>query len=299
MTSTRTGCFSSSCTAARAILAALLVLLALPASRAGGEEGLRVAPGDVLDVQVWREPDLSGEHRVAVDGTIQHVLAGRVPAAGETMTGLAARLRGILERDYLREARVSVTLLQPVRREASVVGAVARPGRQAVEAGTRVLDLLVAAGGLAPEAAGSATLVRGADAGAGQGERLVVDVLALLSGSDMARNHVVAAGDVLVVDGRGGAVSSAPPALAGRVRVVGEVQKPGTYSLAEASTVLDAVLAAGGCTEYAARGRARIVRSEDDARRELRVPLDAVLQGREPDVALRDGDILVVPESFF
>jgi polysaccharide export outer membrane protein len=274
------------------------VLWLLPGLAAAGEGAPRIAPGDVLDVQVWREPDLSGEHRVAADGTIQHVLAGRVPAAGGGLTELGERLRGILERDYLRQARVSVTLLQPVRREAAVLGAVAHPGSHAVQVGTRVLDLLVAAGGLAAEASGSATLVRGTDAAAGEGERLAVDVLALLSGRDAAQNLPVAPGDVLMVDARVGAVSSGPVPLAGRVRVVGEVQKPGSYSLAEAPTVLDAVLAAGGCTEYAAHGRTRIVRGTEESG-ELRVPLDAVLEGREPDVALRDGDILVVPESFF
>lgn len=279
------------------------LLLSAPAAA----DSFRIGAGDLLEIRVWREPDLSGRHRVGVDGAIQHVLAGAVPAAGLGPEELAQALERRLERDYLREARVAVTLVESRRRRASVLGAVASPGAHPVGEGSRVLDLLAASGGLHEDASGHATLLRFEDAGPGDplpsedqaSERIEIDLALLLSGRDLSANHPVAAGDVLVV--RGSEVSSAPPTGAGRIRVVGEVERPGSYALREAPTLLDAVLAAGGLGEYAAANRAQLVRESDAGREKLRVRLGELLAGspEEPNRPLRDGDLIVVPESFF
>ena len=86
-----------------------------------------------------------------------------------------------------------------------------------------------------------------------------------------------------------------------RVRVVGEVVRSGTYSLSQAPTILDAVLLAGGLTEYAAGNRARIVRGSGERRTETRVRLGDLLSGsgNAENLELKDGDLLVVPQSFF
>ncbi len=270
----------------------------------------RIGPGDRLDVQVWREADLSGEHLVGEDGSLQHVLAGSLPAAGRTLDELADALRESLERDYLREARVVVRLLESVRRRAALLGAVAQPGSHPVRPGMRLLDLLLAGGGTAPDAAGQATLLRFGEPAPGEslprpGERepldqIVIDLDALLGRGAAAQNPPVRAGDVLVVARRseaGGAVSAGEP----RVRIVGEVTRPGSYPLREAPTAIDALLAAGGLGEWAAGNRARLVRGEGAERTELRIRLQDLVRGREgaENLTLRDGDLLVVPESFF
>ncbi len=291
----------------RRLLLALL-LVAAPTGAAGAERGpYRIGPGDVLDVRVWREPDLSGRHRVGVDGSVQHVLAGGVVAEGSTVDELAARLRERLEHDFLREARVAVTLVESSRRRASVLGSVESPGAYPVGSEARVLDLIAAAGGLSTAASGEATLLRFDDApeqGAARSEaeareRIEIDLNRLLAGADLSANHPVGIGDVLVV--RGSDVASPPPAGGGRIRVVGQVGRPGNFPLSEAPTLLDAVLAAGGLGEYAAANRARLVRETDGAREELRVRLGDLLEGssEEPNRSLRDGDLIVVPESFF
>ena len=288
----------------RGAVAAAWVALAAGAAWAGSEE-YRLAPGDVIDVQVWREPDLSGELRVGEDGALVHVLAGSIPAAGETLATVTDRLRQGLERDYLREARVALTLVESRRRQASVLGAVEDPGRYPVDPGTRVLDLVLAAGGPAEGASGRATLVHfepSSDPSATPDPRRTgIDLGALLNGSDFAQNLQVGPGDVLVVESGPASVSAAPGLARARVRVLGEVEKPGAYRLEPGATVLDAVIAAGGFDEYAAANRTRVVRGEDPPRRELRVRLDDVMKGEadaENPVA-EDGDLIVVPESFF
>jgi polysaccharide export outer membrane protein len=284
-------------------------LLALTGSALGEERvsSYRIGPGDVVEVQVWREPDLSGSYRIGPDGFLRHVLAGAIPASGRDIEELTRRLRESLERDYLREARVSISLVESARRKASVVGAIARPGEYPLREGMRVLELILAAGGVSENAGNRATLLRGSargsgvsagDAGRKRREKIPIDLDALLSGSDVSRDLILAPGDVLVISPE---ESAAVAAAKGRVRVVGEVEKPGSYPLADAATVLDALLAAGGLSEYAAGNRARLVRGEGTKRAETRIRLDDVLEGREgtENIELRDGDIIVVPESFF
>jgi polysaccharide export outer membrane protein len=277
-----------------------VLALAMPSAAESGD--YRIRPGDLLEITVWREPDLSGTHRVGADGTLQHVLAGAMTVEGATLGEAGAALGERLESEFLREARVAVTLVESTHRQASVLGDVPAPGRYPVDESTRVLDLLLAA---TVVRAGGATLLRFETAPASgevtePSERFPVDVAALLQGRSFEDNHRVLPGDVLVVRSAPGEVGSGPAALE-PVRVVGAVETPGGYDLPEAATLLDAVLAAGGLAEYAAGNRARLIRGQGDARTETKVRLVDLLKGRESqeNLDLQPGDLLVVPESFF
>jgi polysaccharide export outer membrane protein len=86
-----------------------------------------------------------------------------------------------------------------------------------------------------------------------------------------------------------------------QIKVVGQVRQPQSLAYRDGLSVLDAILAVGGVTEFAAPNRARIVRSEGGAKQEIRVRLgDLVDKGDlDENVPLRPGDVIVVPESFF
>jgi polysaccharide export outer membrane protein len=292
-----------------ALLVLVLLLAAAPAlSRAAGAAdpsgSYRIGAGDVVDVQVWREPDLSGRYTIDAAGMLPHVLAGPVPAGGSTLAEVSARLRESLEGNYLREARVAVALVESARSKASVLGAVARPGLYPLSDGTRLLELLFAAGGATEAASGRATVLRfgpGGQRGASSRprSRVGVDLAALLRG-ELAHDVALEPGDVVVVEAREGEGPAAAEPV-GRVRVVGEVERPGAYPLSDAATVLDALLAAGGLTDYAAANRARVVRGQGDERSDTRVRLGDLMKGSPgaDNLELRDGDLLVVPESFF
>ncbi len=295
----------------QAILFAGLALSALLSAPARADvSSPRIVAGDTVDVQVWQEPDLSGPLRVEDDGTVNHVLLGRVPAEGRTEEELADDLRARLEKSYLRAPRVAVSLQHSARRTASVLGPVERPGAYPVREPMRVLDLLVAAGGLSAGAGSTAVLLRNGGAAAGVAAAptegapagpVELDLQALLSGGDASANPPVSPGDVLIVSRSSAGAASMPDGPMQRVRVVGEVARPGTYALGQAPTLLDAVLLAGGLTEYAAGNRARLVRGDGRARLEERVHLEDLLEGDEDaaNVELRDGDLIVVPQAFF
>ena len=86
-----------------------------------------------------------------------------------------------------------------------------------------------------------------------------------------------------------------------QVKVVGEVRTPQAMPFREGLKVLDIVLAAGGLTEFASPNRARIVRQVDGKNVETRVKLgDLINEGDlRQNVALKPGDVLIIPQSLF
>jgi len=92
-----------------------------------------------------------------------------------------------------------------------------------------------------------------------------------------------------------------PVSAFSQVKVIGQVLHPAAVPYREGMTVLDAVLAVGGLANFAAGNRARIVRMDHGKETELRVKLDALVNGGDlsQNLPLRPGDVLVVPESRF
>lgn len=86
-----------------------------------------------------------------------------------------------------------------------------------------------------------------------------------------------------------------------QVKVIGQVVNPQSLPYREGMTVLDAVLAVGGLGPYASGNRAKVVRADNGQQREIRVRLDDLVNrgAMKHNIALRPGDVLVVPESFF
>jgi polysaccharide export outer membrane protein len=92
-----------------------------------------------------------------------------------------------------------------------------------------------------------------------------------------------------------------PASAFSQVKVIGQVLHPQALPYREGMTVLDAVLAAGGLGQFAAGNRARVVRSENGKQMEIKIKLDALVNtgDMKQNVALRPGDVLVVPETRF
>jgi polysaccharide export outer membrane protein len=96
-------------------------------------------------------------------------------------------------------------------------------------------------------------------------------------------------------------IVSKPASVFSQVKVIGQVKSPQAIAYRDGMTVLDAILAVGGLTEYAAGNRARIVRRVDGKETDIPVRLGALVNGGDmsQNLPLRPGDVLVVPESRF
>lgn len=92
-----------------------------------------------------------------------------------------------------------------------------------------------------------------------------------------------------------------PASAFNQVKVIGQVQKPAAIAYREGMTVLDALLAVGGLGTFAAGNRSHLVRTVDGKQTEIPLKLDALLNKGDmsQNLALRPGDVLVVPESRF
>ena len=92
-----------------------------------------------------------------------------------------------------------------------------------------------------------------------------------------------------------------PDSVFSQVKVIGQVMHPQAIAYRQGITVLDAVLAVGGLSEYAAGNRARIVRMVDGKETDIPLRLNALVNGGDmsQNLALKPGDVLVVPESRF
>jgi polysaccharide export outer membrane protein len=86
-----------------------------------------------------------------------------------------------------------------------------------------------------------------------------------------------------------------------QVKVVGQVAHPQAVPFHEGMTVLDVVLQVGGLAQYAAGNRARIVRVENGKTQEIRVKLTDLTQrgDMKQNLAVKPGDVLVIPQAFF
>jgi polysaccharide biosynthesis/export protein len=92
-----------------------------------------------------------------------------------------------------------------------------------------------------------------------------------------------------------------PASVFSQVKVIGQVKTPQAVAYRDGMRVLDAILAVGGLTEYAAGNRARIVRMVDGTETDIPVRLDALVNDGDmsQNLPLKPGDVLVVPESRF
>lgn len=134
---------------------ALVFLLALSAGTlpshswgAAGDDYVLQA-GDVVNVSVWREPDLDRTLLVRPDGGISFPLAGDLMAAGKTVGQLTADLSDRLTK-YIPSPVVTVTLQENLGNRIYVTGRVSRPGVYLVNQDVTVTQALAMAGGLTP-----------------------------------------------------------------------------------------------------------------------------------------------------
>lgn len=180
--------------AAAAALAASPAPLASPAVPGGA---YTVKPGDVLQVSVWKEPELQGPVLVQPDGRFSFPLAGQIDARGKTVEQLQEEITKRLAH-FITDPVVTVSLTQINGDKVYVIGQVNKPGFFVVNPQVDVMQALSMAGGTTPFAAlGSIKILRRtAD---GTQTALPFDYNSVVHGHDLAQNIILQAGDVVVV----------------------------------------------------------------------------------------------------
>ena len=106
-----------------------------------------VGPGDVFEVRVFDEANLSGPYRVDADGTIDFPLVGRIKVQGLTSSQIADAIKSRLEDGYLKKASVSVLVKEYNSKKVTVLGQVKAPGTFPYTDNMSVVEAISRAGG--------------------------------------------------------------------------------------------------------------------------------------------------------
>jgi polysaccharide export outer membrane protein len=272
----------------RALLAVALACAAVVAPAGGQEPAYRIGASDVLKITVWGHDDLTQALVVTPEGTIALPLVGTVRAAGLTPAQLEAELRQRLGTDYLVDPRVSVVVQEHRSQRVFVLGEAEKPGTYFLTGQTRLIDVVSQAGGPARTAGQEVHVIRGSGGdgpavpGTPAAATMRVSLRKLLDG-DPTDNLLLQNGDTVFIP------------KAASFFVQGEVRKPGAYPLEKETSAQDAITVAGGLTDRAAPAAGAVLRRRPDGTQE-RIPLD--LSGADPrarEVAVVDGDTVVVP----
>jgi polysaccharide biosynthesis/export protein len=187
------------------VLAAALLLTAcatqsLPPAPATSsvDYNYHIGPSDVVNVIVWRNPELSMSVPVRPDGRITTPLIDDLEAYGKTPTELERDMEKALVK-YIRDPVVTVIVTNtvgPPTEQVRVIGEAAKPQVLAYRKGMTVLDVMIAAGGLTDFADGNAARIfRVGDGGKLYGVRL----RDLVKRGDITANVDMLPGDILII----------------------------------------------------------------------------------------------------
>jgi len=245
-----------------------------------------IGAGDVILISVWGHGDLTRDVVVSEKGVFSFPLIGEVKAAGLTVKELEAKLVGLLSDGYVINPYVTVRVQGYRSQRVYVLGQVRSPGTYSLDKETSLIEIISRAGGVSDGAGWIIQVVRPSGRSpdkpvtpneAKKEEIISVDVEGLLGGRP-EDNIRIEGGDTIFVP------------TAAYYFIYGEVKSPGSYKLRRDTTILKAVIMAGGFTEKASKRRIKIRRKEGEETIKVRVKLD--------DPVLPQ-DTIIVPESFF
>ena len=168
-----------------------------------------------------------------------------------------------------------------------VVGAVRTPGNLAFPGRWTLIEALAAAGGLSDAHGDALYVLRRAENGLS--DQVAIRIEDLFVRGDPRANIPIFANDLINV----------PVTVEVTVFCLGEVLTPGAikFKSTERITVLSVIARAGGLTDRASKKMAIKRRKGESLQEQVDVDYKKILAGKEPDLALADGDVLVIKES--
>lgn len=242
----------------------------------------QIGSGDVVRVDVFGRPEVSGRHVVGPDGAITVPIVGEIALAENTREQgrnlIEKRLRG-----YYSHPHVTLAVEEYTSNQVTVLGRVERAGMIKFPHPPTLAEVLASAGAM-PILDKQATLTRCAIM-RGRERLIWVDLKSLLNG-DPAYNMRMKKGDIVFI----------PDSADTAVYVLGQVSKPGSYRLTPRMTLLDAIAQAGGPNEDALPSQIGLYRAGAKQVEYLSLA-DLIGPSRAINYSLEDGDVVFVPRS--
>ena len=257
-----------------------------PAVASGDYE---VGPGDVLDVAVFGNDDLSRIPTVQTNGSITFPLLGEVQVAGLTVAEVRRKITNLLAKDYLVNPQVEVKVKEYQSQWVSVVGEVNTPGRKPIRGRMRLVDALLEAGGFKQTSSGEVQISR-MDGAFADGRK---SITVRISGSATLQDQI----NLELPLENGDIISALSKSY---VTVDGEVNRPGRYAIEADLTVTGAISLAGGFTRFGSSD-VKVRRTDPQTGKVsiIQVDIKDVRNGKKPDVPLLPNDVVSVSRRVF
>ena len=237
-----------------------------------------VGEGDVLDINVYENEDISTTVRVSAINTIRVPLLGEISVKGLTVSQVSTKIEQLLADGYLVNPQVDVFISEHRSKKAIILGQVRNPGQYELRGRITFLEFVSKAGGLTENAGSHATIKR-IGAGGKDEAQIIIDLEKLIEQGDASLNIVIRDNDSIYIS------------EAKTYYVSGEVNKPASYKYEKDLTVIKAITTAGGFSKIAARNKVQIIRVEHGEK--------VIYQNVNMDEPVLPDDVIVVPESFF
>ena len=268
-------------------------------------QGMRtylLGPGDVVDVRVFGQPDLSGSAQVDGDGNLSALPFLETPIRAQCRTDKAIQKDiALAYAKFVNNPQVSVRISERNSRQpATVFGAVRQATRVEMKRKVRLNELMAVSGGFTERAAGTIQILHTealmcpepgeeAEAAPVDGTRMplkIVRIADLRAGKPEA-NPVIRPGDYVLV-------TEAEP-----VYITGAVMSPGGIFLRDQLTVSRALAMVGGARKEAKLSDVMIYRQVPGTTQQEQIHLDvaAIKKNQKPDFVLQPYDIIEVTES--
>ena len=154
--------------------------------------------GDVFDVRVFGENDLSGTYRVGAQGSITFPLAGVIQVEGLEPQMIAKKIADRLSEGILRNPQVTVLVKEQTSKKVMILGQVSKPGTFTYTPSMSVVEAITVAGGFTPIAAKNDTTITRSELGT----KTVVRVPVADIGEGKAKNVYLRPGDIISVPER-------------------------------------------------------------------------------------------------
>jgi len=162
----------------------------------GSDYNYKIGPGDVIEISVWRDESLNRKVSVPPDGIIAFPLIGDINVKGLTVSDIRNTVTKRLDA-YIKDAVVTVMLLEINSMRAYVIGKVNKPGSYPILMDTSVVQMLSMAGGLNPFASEkNIHILRTVN---NTTTKIPFNYREVLKGSNLEQNIILQQGDVIVV----------------------------------------------------------------------------------------------------
>jgi polysaccharide export outer membrane protein len=262
-------------------------------------EEYRIRTGDVIEIGVWGESDMTKRVTVGPDGRISYYMATSLLASGKTIGQLQSALVEKLK-TYFKQPEVYISLENSAGNFVSVTGIVKSPGLYKITNESRLVDIIAQAGGipLGTTSYGEnfAEVADLSQAFVLRGDAFVPVDFQVLFGGRSSGPRDLAVNNVLLQPNDRIYVPSAVK-LDNKVFVVGAVRNPQMVRFSKDITFLEALTRAGDVPEAAWERKAFIVRGRMNQPEIIPVNARQVRTGQVADITLKAGDVVFLPKT--